>query len=200
VAHAGAGSFGGAKAQLLARNLAILNRLHPGYDALIVAFRADDPLAQARFRIDAWRWRQRRCRKGSVLLITHARDGGVKRHVSERCAVIVASGLRPIVLSPDARHCRLDDASGEAFPNLRFDTSRGLAELVAFLCDDKPLRVELHHFIGHDPAILGLADALNVPYDAVMHDYAWICPRITLVGVDRRYCGEPGGEACEFLD
>jgi glycosyltransferase involved in cell wall biosynthesis len=36
-----------------------------------------------------------------------------------------------------------------------------------------------------------------VPYDVVVHDYAWVCPRITLVGPDRRYCGEPGGDACE---
>jgi glycosyltransferase involved in cell wall biosynthesis len=31
----------------------------------------------------------------------------------------------------------------------------------------------------------------------VVHDYAWVCPRITLVGPDKRYCGEPGGDACE---
>ena len=43
---------------LLARNLAILNRLYPGYDTLIANFREADPLAQARFRMDALRWRQ----------------------------------------------------------------------------------------------------------------------------------------------
>ena len=58
VGHAGAVSFGSARAQLMARNLAILNRLHPGYDALIANFREADPLAQARFRMDALRWRQ----------------------------------------------------------------------------------------------------------------------------------------------
>ena len=67
----------------------------------------------------------------------------------------------------------------------------------AFLRADKTVRVELHHFVGHDPAILGLAHALDVPYEVVVHDYAWVCPRITLVGPDKRYCGEPGGDACE---
>jgi GT2 family glycosyltransferase/glycosyltransferase involved in cell wall biosynthesis len=202
VAHAGAGSFGGAKAQLMARNLTILNRLHPGYDALIAAFRQADPLARARFRMDALRWRNQRSRKGSVILITHGRTGGVKRHVAERCKAIAASGLRPIVLSPvvDAQGrtcCQLSDASGEEFPNLRFATNSGLADLVGFLRDDKPVRAELHHFIGHDPALFGLPQTLNVPYDVVVHDYAWICPRITLVGPDKRYCGEPDINACE---
>ena len=202
VAHAGAGSFAAARAQLLARNLTILNRLHPGYDALIAAFRHADPLAAARFRIDALRWRHLRSRKGAVVLITHARAGGVKRRVAERCQEIATSGLRPIVLSPasDAQGrtcCQLTDASGCDFPNLRFDTAGSLSDLVAFLREDKPLHVELHHFAGHDPRVLGLAHALEVPYEVVVHDYAWICPRITLVGRDRHYCGEPGGDACE---
>ena len=191
-----------AQGAALARNLTILNRLHPGYDALIARFRQADPLAEARFRMDAMRWRQRRSRKGAAILITHARVGGVKRRVAERCRYFADSGLRPIVLAPgtDARGCTvccLADGSDEEFPNLRFDTAGGLAELVAFLREDKPVRVELHHFVGHDPAVLGLAHALDVPYDVVVHDYAWVCPRITLIGADKRYCGEPGGDACE---
>ncbi|MEJ0019446.1 MAG: glycosyltransferase [Acetobacteraceae bacterium] len=202
VAHAGAGSFGSAKAELLARNLTILNRLHPGYDALIATFRQADPLAHARFQMDARRWRRQRSRKGAVVLITHARGGGVKRHVAERCAAIAASGLRPIVLTPartprDTACCTLADATGEEYPNLSFEVGAGLAELAAFLRDDRPQRVELHHFLGHDPAVLGLAQTLGVPYDVAVHDYSWVCPRITLVGPDKRYCGEPGGHACE---
>lgn len=202
VAHAGAGSFGGAKAELMERNRAILNRLHPGYDELIANFRHADCLAGARFRMDALRWRNQRSRKGAVILITHARDGGMKRYVAERWRAIAASGQRPIIVTPASSVqgrvcCRLSDGSGEAFPNLRFDIANGLSELTTFLRADKPVRAELHHFIGHDPAILGLPHALDVPYDVVVHDYGWVCPRITLIGPEKRYCGEPGGDACE---
>lgn len=197
VAHSGAASFGGAKAQLIARNLSILNRLHPGYDGLIQTFRRTAPLAEARFRLDALRWRSRRGRRRSVVLVTHAREGGVKRHVAERCERLVAAGLRPIVLTPGGKSCYLADGSEEEFPNLRFDTTKGVDALASFLHDDKPLWAELHHFIGHDPAMLGLAEALGIPYDVTVHDYAWVCPRINLVGVDKRYCGEPGGLDCE---
>ena len=194
VGHAGAGSFGTAREQLLARNLAILNRLHPGYDALVQAYREADSLAPARFAIDALRWRRGRSRKGAVILVAHARSGGVTRHVAERCLAITAAGLRAIVLAPDTGACVLSDASGEEFPNLAFDD---IALLAAFLRDDKPTCVELHHFIGHDAAMLDLAGMLGVPYDVVVHDYAWVCPRITFIGPDKRYCGEPGGDACE---
>ena len=79
------------------------------------------------------------------------------------------------MVSPVAgQACGLDDGSGAAFPNLRFDIANGLDPLVAFLRGDKPIRVELHHFVGHHPIILGLAPALGVPYDVVVHDYAWV--------------------------
>jgi glycosyltransferase involved in cell wall biosynthesis len=38
---------------------------------------------------------------------------------------------------------------------------------------------------------------LGVPYDVHIHDYAWLCPRVSLVGAYSRYCGEPDLAACE---
>lgn len=194
VGHVGAGSFGSAREQLLASNLATLNRLHPGYDALVEAFREADTLAPARFAIDALRWRRGCSRKGAAIIVTHGRAGGVQRHVAERCQALIAAGLRAIVLTPKDGACVLSDASGEDFPNLSFDD---MASLAAFLRDEDPAWLELHHFIGHDPTVLKLAGLLGVPYDVVVHDYGWVCPSITFIGPDRRYCGEPGGSACE---
>ncbi|HJS86900.1 MAG TPA: glycosyltransferase, partial [Acetobacteraceae bacterium] len=77
VAHLGGQSFGGAGAALRARNGAILNRLHPEYDALVAAYVAADPLAEPRRRIDALRWREGR-RLGAVLFVTHDQGGGVE--------------------------------------------------------------------------------------------------------------------------
>ncbi len=44
--------------------------------------------------------------------------------------------------------------------------------------------------LGHDPALLGLADRLGAPQDVYCHDYARFCPRIALVP-EHAYCGEP---------
>jgi glycosyltransferase involved in cell wall biosynthesis len=38
---------------------------------------------------------------------------------------------------------------------------------------------------------------LGVPLDVVVHDYAAICPRVTLVTTTKRYCGEPEATQCE---
>ena len=56
VAHLGGVSFGQAGRHLQIRNERLLNRLHPGYDALITAFSQADPLAEARRRFDLERW------------------------------------------------------------------------------------------------------------------------------------------------
>ena len=213
VAHIGGRSFGAARNHLTARNLAVLNRLHPGYDQLIAEHQAADPLADARRRLDIARWRaarrsdQRRDRaaSSSVLLITHDRGGGVQRLVDARIARLRAAGMRPIVLYPArlhaerayAGHCVVDDGSAGGYPNLRFALPRELGLLAELLRGDRVVNAELHHLLGHDHAVLDLCRRLGVPYDTYIHDYAWFCPRISLLGPDRRYCGEPDVAHCE---
>ncbi len=196
VTHAGGRSFGAAREPLQRRNLAVLNRLHPGYDALIAAHVAADPLAPARRRLDALRWRGAG-RGGSAILVTHAGGGGVDRVVAERCAGAARrEGRRAIVLRPHEGGCLVADGE-EAYPNLLYRLPGELPQLARLLRADRPAHVELHHLLGHHPAMLDLAAALDVPWDAYVHDYAWFCPRISLVGHGRRYCGEPEIAGCE---
>ena len=58
IGHLGGASFGSRARHLRARNEKIIERLHPGHDALIQDFIARDPLAEARRRIDLLRWRK----------------------------------------------------------------------------------------------------------------------------------------------
>ncbi|MCW3477593.1 glycosyltransferase, partial [Limobrevibacterium gyesilva] len=208
VAHVGGQSFGAARAQLIARNLAVLERVHPGYRDLIAEFQAADPLAEARRRLDSARWRAGRSRRGAVILVTHDSGGGVERVVRQRCATLRAEGRRPIVLRPVWRRegaraylpglCLVGDGSAGAFPNLRFAIPGELAALARLLRADRPAAMEVHHLLGHDHALLQLAEMLGIPVDTHVHDYALFCPRITLVGREGRYCGEPDDAAvCE---
>ena len=211
VAHLGGKSFGAARAHLIERNLGVLERLHPGYRRLIADFQAADPLAEPRRRLDAARWRAGRSSKGAVIMITHDSGGGVERAVQARCAALRDRGLRPILLRPvptrDAEDpdapayrpglCALGEERG-GFPNLRFAIPAELPALARLLRSDRVAAIEVHHLLGHTHALLGLAKTLNVPVDQHVHDYAAICPRITFVGRDRRYCGEPDDVAvCE---
>jgi GT2 family glycosyltransferase/glycosyltransferase involved in cell wall biosynthesis len=212
VAHLGGQSFGAAGSHLIERNLAVLERLHPGYRRLIADFQAADPLAEARRRLDAARWRAGRSANGAVVMITHDSGGGVERAVQARCAALRERGLRPILLrpvlardadpDPDAPAyrpglCTAGEERG-GFPNLRFAIPAELPALAHLLRGDKIAAIEVHHLLGHTHALLGLARLLDVPVDQHVHDYAAICPRITFVGRDRRYCGEPDDLAtCE---
>ena len=212
VAHVGGQSFGAARTQLIARNLDVLERAHPGYHRLIADFAAADPLAPARQRYDIQRWRAGRLPPGAVLLITHDSGGGVERVIRERCVAIRAAGQRPIVLRSTMKTegtagylqglCRVEDGglaeTAPRHPNLRFHLPGDLAALTRFLRGDKPQRIELHHLLGHDHSVRHLAERLRIPFDIFVHDYAAFCPRISLVGRDGRYCGEPDNPAvCE---
>ncbi|CAO3460092.1 hypothetical protein [Azospirillum argentinense] len=103
VAHVGGRSFGRQKVILAARNGRLLESLHPGYDALVQAFIATDPLLAARRRLDLARWtaEEPEPRPPAVLLVTLSGRGGVTRFVAERVAALRAEGRRVLRLTPE---------------------------------------------------------------------------------------------------
>ncbi len=200
VGHCGGRSFGSVGTHLRARNQAMLETMHPGYGALIDGFIRADPLAPFRRAIDLQRWRAGRGRgKGAAILVTHAEGGGVERRVAQAVADYRAAGLRPIVLrpSPAADAVEISDGTEPHYPNLRFRLPQELPAALRLLRAEHPAAVEAHHLLGHHPAIYQLITRLGCPYDAHVHDYLWFCPRISLVGGDGRYCGEPAIAGCE---
>jgi len=213
VVHHSGQSFGASRTALRARNLDVLERLHPGYRTLIAAWQAEDPLAPARRALDAARFAARPRGAGAVLIVTHDSRGGVERAVCERIAARAAEGLRTIVLRPVIDRteteaatmrrylpglCRVGEGAEDAFPNLRFRVPDELDALAALLRGAAPTTLEVHHLLGHEHAVLQLADRLGIPTEFFVHDYAAFCPRINLIGAARRYCGEPADVAtCE---
>ena len=191
VAHYGAASFGPARRHLMARNQAVLNRLHPGYDAMIAQWIGRDPLGPARRRMDALRWRTGR-RGAAVVLVTHADGGGVDQVVVRRAAALHAAGKRPVILRPDGCATVIGDVD---VPNLRYRLPGEWPALLRLLQGERVERVELHHMLGHSPDLSSLAARLGAQQDIFVHDYSSLCARITLVA-GRSYCGEPPVAAC----
>jgi GT2 family glycosyltransferase/glycosyltransferase involved in cell wall biosynthesis len=209
VAHTGGASFGAAGEQLRGRNIEVLERLHPGYGALIADFVRRDPLAAARRALDIARWTaQPRAPGGSAILITHDGGGGVERAIRARCAALAAEGLEPIVLRPvldmdgtaERRYkpglVRVDGAQKGEFPNLTFALPEDFAAFTALLAQAAPRCVELHHLLGHHPCVADLDLTLGVKLDVHVHDYSSICLQTNLIGTARRYCGEPDVAGC----
>jgi GT2 family glycosyltransferase/glycosyltransferase involved in cell wall biosynthesis len=196
VAHQGGVSFGTGKNHLLARNGAILNRLHPTYRGRIDAFIAADPLLPARMRLDAARFADAAGGRHCVLLISHDGHGGTARVVRERAAALRALGLRPIVLRGGGGFTDVAEDGGPATPNLRYHLPEDAPALTRLLAAALPLRAELHHLLGHSDDITGVMRGLAIPFDVWVHDYQWICARIALVTGDGKFCGEPPVESC----
>jgi GT2 family glycosyltransferase/glycosyltransferase involved in cell wall biosynthesis len=194
VAHEGGVSFGTARTTLLARNGAIMDQLHPSYRPRIDAFIAADPLLPARQRLDIARFTAR-AGAPAVLLFSHAGLGGTGRVVRERAAALRAEGKRPIVLRGEDGITQVSDDAGDT-PNLRFTVPRDELALLGLLRDAKPVGAEIHHLLGHAPAIAGILSALAIPFELWVHDYQWHCARLTYVTGDGRFCGEAPVETC----
>ena len=174
------------------RNSALLERLHPGYHAMIEHWRAQDPLAPARRAIDALRWADGR-QASATAIVTHHSGGGVERFVAGRAEFWREQGARPVVIRPADGVAVVGDGDT---PNLRFRLPEQWPALLQLLRSDGVARVELHHTLGHAADIVQLAQRLGVPQDVFVHDYAWFCARIALVA-GHAYCGEPDVTGCE---
>ncbi len=202
VAHVGEQSFGAAGRDLRARNAAILDRLYPSYRGMVAAHLAADPLRPARRRLDTARFQAARAGgSAAAILMTHDQGGGVERMVETSAAAHRAAGRRPVVLRPDRTPAggaavAVGDGAARGYPNLSYAIPGDLAVLAGLLRDEHPAIIELHQLLGHDPAILELIRLLDVPWDIHVHDYAWLCSRVQLIGPERRYCGEPAIAGC----
>lgn len=196
VAHRGGTSFGEARRHLLARNIALLARTHPGYLPAVAAFRAADPLRPAREALTRAVLAEDLPAGPKVLIVTHDGPGGTARVTDGRAAAARAAGEVPLLLR-GADGAALLSAPGTELPEARFDLPREAAALRALLRRAGVARAELHHPAGHDGAALDLPRALGVPYAMWVHDWGWFCPRLSLVTGEGRYCGEPPPAACD---
>ena len=200
VYHAEGTSFGSRRAALLERSQRLLSMRYPGFHKYIASFLAQDPLHRVRRQLDVHRLSAFQGR--FVLIVTLAMSGGVARFVEERGRALRARGLHPLLLRPVAgagagrERCELTTDALDV-PNLQFEIPKDLGALAQLLQAVRLDAIELQHFLHLDPRVIELVRQLPAPYDVFVHDYAWLCPRVTLIDGSRRYCGEPAVRICE---
>ena len=101
--------------------------------------------------------------------------------MTERSSAIRERGQFPLLLRPsvagNARSCELWTDAIEV-PNLRFDIPGDIPALKSLLLTLRLDGIEIQHFLHLDERVIELVRALKRPYDAYVHDYAWICPRV----------------------
>lgn len=196
VLHRNGVSFGSARNGWMARNEAVLTQRHPTYKASVETFHEAQPLAPLRRCLD-----EAILREGSrpiALLVSLALPGGVQKHVDARIEALEQQGYLPVLLRPttETGYASLTVAHREEFQDLRYRLADEI-DALRDLLDHLPIaQVEIHHFLGMDTSFVDACFAVEAPVDIYIHDYSWYCPRLSLLGTDGLYCGEPDAAGC----
>ena len=197
VEHLGGRSFGNSRNILWERAQRLVELRHPGYAKTVSRFLKRDPLKVLRRQLDEARLVN--AAKPLVLLVSHAMGGGVGRFVDARSRELAAAGHSVVVLSPDGlgerQRVRLVSPA-LALQDLVYDTATEQAVLVALLRATAFVRVELNHILDVPFPLVDALYHLGAPVQVQLHDYAYLCPQVTLMGPKQHYCGEPGLSGC----
>ena len=196
VFHVGETSFRESSAAKKARAIELIRGRYPDYSASIAEWVRRDPALALRFRWSAALWRTEG--RPVVLHVLHTWGGGTERHVAELASELSTKAHHMVLLakSDGIRTSMLlllqEPSNWRAF-DMSVDALEELAPLVRSFGVSQ---VHVHHFIDIFDQLQSFLCSLGVPYDVTIHDYASICPRITLANEVTRYCGEPDEKGC----
>lgn len=194
VLHRGGVSFGDSKNERERIAMRTLRRLHPDYEADVQRFVKADPAHPARQHIDLLRLQA--TGRPKVLAVSHNAAGGTLQHIRE-LAVQLAHQADFLLLRP---------YEGGVLKLSCVDPREGYLEVFQLPHDAQALRdrlkqlgvvlVHYHHLMDHGSEVLNLPRDLGVPADFTAHDYYPLCPQLSLVDANGRYCGEQGPSQC----
>jgi GT2 family glycosyltransferase len=198
VEHHGSVSFGDEKPRRVQENLARLNAIYPDYPARVERFIELDPIAPARGRINMALLG--RLSPSWVLFISHGLGGGTDTAIDDLRQHHEREGRRVLLLrsTPSGRM--------ELLPLIKphdttlvteYPESTPLELIAEQLRELGIVGVHVHHDLGFAGDIWQLPKLLGLPFEATLHDYYAICPRVTMIDASSRYCGDPEVAVCE---
>ena len=193
VYHKGSVSFGARAVKLAARAMELLREREPGYPMAVARHVALDDVAPYRFAVTAGLLRQ--AKLPTILMVSHAMGGGVRRHIDTLMARY-RDTARILLLEATDRGAALSVPALPGHPVLALPAER-IEDLTLVLRSMNVGRVHIHHLVGMDMDIRDLVHRLGVPFDVTVHDYYAICPQTNLLPwPGSLYCGEPDIAAC----
>lgn len=202
IVHRGNVSFGHEKLQRVQESAKKISEKYPFYDTLIQRFLALDPVTPARRDLNL-AIIAKALPIPRILHVSHAYGGGTEQYLKDQCALNEEDGLTPIVVKFDNQGgaimtINLPDTELVGFFAPIHQEAYRVDELEALKANLQTLglnRLHLHGPFGMPLAFLHwLVDSYST--QITIHDYAWICPRVTLTQAAGRYCEEPPIEAC----
>jgi glycosyltransferase involved in cell wall biosynthesis len=136
--------------------------------------------------------------KPAILFICNKFGGGVEKHLQDMQNKLLTEGVDVYSLTGDSKNIYIEKFGENKIASfcLAFDYQK----IAAKLRNLQIWLIHLHHPLQfHDDFleyVTSLATLLKIPYDFTVHDYFSICPRIHLLDIDGKYCGEPEPAQC----
>lgn len=205
VVHRGNISFGEEKFSRIVESAKKISTKYPFYDAYIQRFLASDPIAKAR-RAFSIKLLPGLISERCVLHISHAYGGGTDQYINDLVSLYREQGIDSVILR---FHTNGSAVLAVDVTNSRFGAFFASHHTEKYSHDEVQnsdlLKNDLLKFKfekAHIHAPFGISKELlnwvgsNYTYDITVHDYAWLCPRVTLTQTGGRYCGEPDVTQC----
>jgi GT2 family glycosyltransferase/glycosyltransferase involved in cell wall biosynthesis/SAM-dependent methyltransferase len=198
VFHEGEVSFQEGSNPRKERAMNILRERYPMYETEIARHIAKNEAYPLRVAATAARFRQ-----GAlpvVLHVMHAHGGGTEKHIEELCRNLQGKAKLLIMTPPfvekgkNALQLRAVEPTGVLAIHLPMDST--LDFLVSLFQSFGVSLAHIHHVLGYSFNLRYLIEKLGVPFYLTIHDYMLICPRINLMPIGQRYCGEPEPGQC----
>ncbi|MEM9223556.1 MAG: glycosyltransferase [Pseudomonadota bacterium] len=209
VKHYGSTSFGANAPTRSHEAQAKLAAKHPDYPNRVSRHLAADPALASRILLDIARLKNAFGRT-SILFFTHTRGGGIETYLKYIYDQLLRDGLRDVVnravviQTQQRGSVQIHAFGGRPLPympnleHLNVERHKDYLGTIIDILD--PELVHMNSFAGLTvPSIARLMEALasaRRPYWHVWHDHQPLCPRLTFLDSEDRYCGETDAQRC----
>ena len=209
VRHYGSASFGPSQLARSADAQKLLAQKHPDYVGRVGRHIYADPILSSRILLDVARMKEA-LGPISVLFFSHTRGGGIDTYLRNTRVTMRANGLRDVVDRAILIQHQVDGfvkikTFGAKpmpylpnFQGLNLKRHNTLLARIIELLD--PELIHMNSFAGlrldSIDKLMTAIEGSGKPYWHVWHDHQPLCPRLTFLDAEDRYCGETDASRC----
>ncbi|MWP62874.1 glycosyltransferase [Gilliamella sp. Pas-s25] len=199
VYHVGSVSFSAIKAENMKKGENALKLKHPNYLNMVHNFINIDPVFILRRNLDVARLKLKIGQKKSIVIVTHAWDGGINTYLEKIIGQYTNQGIDCILLKVhDKKFYSIYSHENDQFNlcNLKnLSLSCDFVFLDLFFKTIQPVLVHINSFAGldwhHHQKLLSYFSSSNLSYKFIIHDYACMSYDYKLLNPEYRYEGVP---------
>lgn len=201
VGHVGSTSFGSeTREELVEKNLLKLNALYPEYSRSIEQYISNDKESRSlhnNLQIKYFKQEAEKAETAIILHLSHDLGGGTEEYIRRCSESLEHDDVVTLKLwNDDKGKLVVSDLSNTIWCEYSQDDS-GIVQL----CDDlrtlNLLEIVLNSSFNFSDNLISSILSIGIPYSAVIHDYSWFCPKVTMIDARGSFCGMPDVAVCQ---